>query len=114
MSTDVGIDRVAYVTCSVYGHLRVESEGHGISTHDLEQEFDDLCGRIGVSSRPCGHGEQRRGRYDCGATGNRARAASNANSLDGGLGVETLRVEGFARSCWKLEWCCEVRERRGA
>jgi hypothetical protein len=83
---DVGIDCVANVTCSVYeyiGHLRVASEGHDIATHDLEQEFDDLCGRIAISGRLREHGEKRRRRDDSGAASDRgaARAASNANSL---------------------------------
>jgi hypothetical protein len=58
---DVDIDRVANVACSVYEHkgqLRVASEGHDIATHDLDQVFYDLCGRVALSGGLGERGQQ--------------------------------------------------------
>ena len=68
---DVDIDRVANVTCSVYehkGHMRVASEGHDIATHDLDQVFDDFCGRVALIGEFGKRGQQRRRGYSRAST----------------------------------------------
>jgi hypothetical protein len=96
---DVDIDRVAKVTCPFYehkGHLCVASEGHDIAPHDLDQVFDDLCGRVtfGGGLGECSeHGY----RYSRGGTRARGACAARLNERLGGGGT---RRSGTRRSGW--------------
>jgi hypothetical protein len=102
---DVDINGVAKVTYPLYedkGHLCVASEGHDIATHNFDQVFDDLCGRVTLGGGLGEHGEQG-GRYSRGVT--RARGATRAARLEERLGGSETRRFGTKRGA-RSGWGC--------
>ena len=103
---DVVINGVAKVTRPVYeheGHLCVASEGYNIATHDLDQVFDGLCGRVTLGGGLDERIEQESRRYRCAVT--RAKGAARAARLKERLGGSRARRSG-TRSGW---WCFTIR-----
>ena len=103
---DVDINGVAKVTRPIYeheGHLCVAPEGHDIATHDLDQVFDGLCGRVTLGGGLGERIEQESRRNRCAVT--RARVAARAARLKERLGGSGARRFGTRRG-W---WCFTIR-----